>query len=283
MRRFLHERDLFAEIYRVARLLILLIFTIVMVEKYVFTTVKVSESYPESGLKKGTYLLVWRENFFLKLKRENKSFFVHNNSLLSGVIAGVPGESVKLINGEFFANNNFFPDLSYTSEYPLSAEYSPRDNVSAFLLPKKGELVTADNSIESVCRFYQIVKQERSGSEIVARFFIDGVEQDMLFIKDFILYKGLLSSISEQQKSSSHFWKSLLSWYKKNREGVPSIILSVRVKGDEIPEYKVKNSYYYLLNQDYLGFDSRYSGPISDKNIIGVMGWKFPFFGDDKQ
>ena len=256
-----------------AIIVVILVFT----SKFIITTVVATDSFKDYSITSDSRILLWRDNLLSNFHRKDVVIYNSNRGETVGTIVGLPSERVKLVDGDIFINNIYMPKLSFTSKIPLDGKFSSRDNISPILLPKKGETINSGSTLDSICQFYKILKQENKAASISAKLLINGEVQKMVFIKNFILYTGLFSTIPEEKLESAQFWNSLLSWYRKNREGTPEVELTVSLKKEAVTTYRVKSDYYYLLNRDYNGFDSRYNGPISKKNIIGnVSTIKWP-------
>lgn len=194
-------------------------------------------------------------------------------------IAGKPGDTISITDCEIKSSQNkekgqklFTPLIK---EDPLSGDYSPRDNMEAYTLPKKGDtLVPPSMSIRDIIYSYSIISREEKNKDVnlIHNLFIDDSLKNDFLIKEFYRYTGKFSDIPDSLDRDYLFWEQLSSYLNKTVEkGNPNIRLTIENKsGEGYTRYTVKDNYYFLLSDNWnSGLDSRYFGPISLSEIKG--------------
>ncbi len=200
-------------------------------------------------------------------------------------IAGKPGDNVIIQEGILSILNK--PGLSFvhkhSEEETLPKEYSPRDNMGHYRIPKKGESIALDTlSIRDFIFLYSMILQENPKKHYTfqPRLFIDDSLSNEYFIKDFPLYAGSFNAIPDSLFTNWFFWDRLKAYLiASNNDNKMRIAFSIL--DDEVPivNYTIRKSFYFLISDSWCtGYDSRYWGPVAataiEGKIVGIL-WSF--------
>jgi hypothetical protein len=234
-------------------------------------------------LEKSRYILnktAWEKPFsnYFATKIPATVAYNYNEKILSGILIAKSGDTVSMISGLLIVNSEKLPEYSFETEVTISTNFSPRDNLLSFEIPKIGDKIYYDKKdISSATFLYGLMKQVEE-VEFGVKLLVGGTEKSDFFINDFALYRGMFKDIPENLKSSKHFWNAFLLWYEENVSSDAKLISEIRNSNDEvISGWKVRENYYFIIVPHRNGFDSRYTGPIAQSKIIGTFGPKLPF------
>jgi hypothetical protein len=191
-------------------------------------------------------------------------------------MAGLPGDSILIGRGLFKINN--FPIQGFGESIPASEvllpEFSPRDSMSLYCLPRPGDTIYLDSlPLRDFFFVAAMIKQEQSGKKISVEVdcFIDGKSVNTIPMTNFALFKGPIDSIPRSNVTNWFFWDRLHAYWERAAEGKKCRI-QFRLYQDtiRIAKYRIRGSFIFLLADDWRnGFDSRYFGPVSARSIKG--------------
>lgn len=200
-------------------------------------------------------------------------------------IAGLPGDHIIIKEGILSVNNRPNSYFSHKDQgiSILPHEYSPRDNMLLYRVPKKMEIINLKNlSIRDYIFMYSIIKQEnpQNNYELKPLLYLDDSLDNEFLISDFSLYAGKFNAIPDSFSYDFFFWDRLqaylISTTEKEKVNLTFTILTNKVP---ITKYQIKHDFYFLISDNWSkGLDSRYFGPICrtyiDGTVIGVL-WSF--------
>jgi hypothetical protein len=197
-------------------------------------------------------------------------------------IAGVGGDTVGVEDGVFRNSKSFVKRVPASDITPrtevMPAEFSPRDYIDPFRVPRPGDTLVLD-SLDSydLCFAIAVIRQENPSAKckLKPKVIIDDTASTDYFISDFVLYKGRLDSIPDSSSYDWFFWKRLTEYLQETMNG-RKVTLSFEFfqDGAKTTRYAVKNRFLFLLADNWKnGFDSRYFGPVLASSIFGR-----PFF-----
>ena len=286
--------DIRLVLYRTVKQLILIIL-LALIVKYAFCdTVLIRTDQMTPIIQNGDRVLFSKIKYtsplkpFFRPRYKDLIIFKHPyyiNKLSCLRIAAKPGDIITIENGIFSIANK--PDTSFIQKSPdeetLPSEYSPRDNMPVFQVPKAGDNIALDTlSIRNFIFLYSIIKQENPHKHynFKPQLYIDDSLTNDYFIKDFTLYTGMLSAIPDSFYSDWFFWDRLKAYLiSSNVESRIELVFLLFNNQSPIKHYKIKKDFYFFLSDNwYKGHDSRYFGPIISTAIKGkVVGiiWSF--------
>jgi signal peptidase I len=203
-------------------------------------------------------------------------------------VAAVSGDSIVVSSGKCLILNKHTAAFSSKapSEEPLPPDYSPRDSMPLYRMPRKGTSVSLDSlSLRDFFFAASLIRQENSKEtfEVKPAVFIDGQPKDSLYLKDFYLYKGPLDSVPAKFEYDWFFWDRMRDYLVKSYTG-KSVILGfiLRRNGARMYDYTFKKSCIFLVADDWQrGFDSRYFGPVVASSVKGRVICVLWSFGDN--
>lgn len=213
----------------------------------------------------------------------NHPYFVNKTGCLR--TAGKPGDVVTIQNGILSIINR--PDISFVqkpaNEETLPSEYSPRDTMQLFRIPKTGDIFNMDTlCIRDFIFLYLMIKQEnpQNSYPLQPLLYIDDSLTNDYIIKDFSLYTGKFSAISDTFYTDWFFWDRLKAYLSSaNTDSEIELTFSLLENQSPVKQYTIKKDFYFLLSDNWCkGYDSRYFGPIVSTSIKGkVVGilWSF--------
>lgn len=278
--KMLDERDLIRDVYRILIFTVILFFLTVALHKTVVSTIANKDGL---FLEKSGYILnktAWKKPFCNIFTREipSKIAYEYDGKILSGILSAKSGDTVSVTGGMFYINKEFIPEYSFETDAAISAEFSPRDNLPPFEIPKIGDkIVYAKDDIAAACFLYGIMRQiEDVKLNIILS--VNEENKNNFFINDFTLYKGMFADIPDDLKSSKYFWNAFLLWYGENISSGAQLKAEIlNSDGNVISGWQVRENYYFITVPHRNGFDSRYTGAIAESKIIGTIGLKLPF------
>lgn len=122
---------------------VIIILVVVLVRTFIITPVRVVGSSMDKTLKEGEILLL--EKIDKKYKRYDIVVIKENNERIIKRIIGMPGESVKIVEGVIYINGESIEDKyasSYTGDFSL-------DKFDLDVIPEDSYFVLGDNRIVS--------------------------------------------------------------------------------------------------------------------------------------
>ena len=122
---------------------VIIILVVVLVRTFIITPVRVVGSSMDKTLKEGEILLL--EKIDKKYKRYDIVVIKENNERIIKRIIGMPGESVKIVEGVIYINGEAIEDKyasSYTGDFSL-------DKFDLDVIPEDSYFVLGDNRIVS--------------------------------------------------------------------------------------------------------------------------------------
>lgn len=193
-------------------------------------------------------------------------------------VAGLPGDTVWALDGIFDNTSRRLPRRVHwsTATDTLPAEYSPRDNMPAYCVPRRGDVFSLDSlGFRDFFFTTGIIRQQNPGKRYIVRpaLYVDGQLRAGYSVNDFTLYKGNLDSVPEPLRSDWFFWERLRDHLVRamaNREAWLSF--SLWEGGAMVARYRMKESCIFVLADSWAaGFDSRYFGPVSASAVKGTV------------
>jgi signal peptidase I len=191
-------------------------------------------------------------------------------------VAARSGDTIAVSSGRLLVNNR--PAAGFGSNASagelLPADYSPRDTMDTFVMPKRGGTVTLDSlSLRDFFFAASLIRQENPGRHFTVRpaVFIDGAMSNDVSLADFYLYKGKLDSLPPDYQTDWFFWDRLREYLTHSQSGKDVVLAPSLMEGAaKIFNYAFKESCIFLLADDWeKGFDSRYFGPVVSRFVKG--------------
>ncbi len=193
-------------------------------------------------------------------------------------IAGLPGDIVSISNGSLSVlNEPLVPHLGKDdSTETLPADYSPRDWLDPFYLPKPGDTFRLDTlALRDFIFLWAVIRQENPSAKYALQpwLHIDDSLFNDYFITEFSLYQGPFSAIPDELANRWFFWNRLQQYLADAMpEKEVRLTFSVLRGGSAVTSYRVRRPYYFLVADNWRdGFDSRYFGPIARPLIKGTV------------
>jgi len=295
--------DLRILIYRILKQLVIIGLVALAVKLTLLDTVLVRTNQMEPSIANGDRVLLWRAAYaaplkwFVNPRRHAPVVFRHIcGDAGSGClrIAGKPGDVVSISNAVLSVlNEPTVPHLGRpdSSAESLPPEYSPRDWLEPYYIPRPGERLRLDTlALRDFIFAWAIIRQENPAGSFILQPWLhinDSLAKDY-FITDFSLYRGPFNAVPQDLSSQWFFWDRLLIYLQAAHQGKKvELKLSIMTKGTAVVEYRVKEPYYFLIADNWReGFDSRYFGPVGEHRMLGTVvcalwsfepGRRFPF------
>lgn len=286
----IHSRpyfDIRMKLFDLFKKVLLLVLFLLIVKFLFFDTFSIKTDILSTFIKKGDRILITRFissapfKYFVKPSFGERVLVKYPSHNELGIlrIAGKPGDSISIKDCEIINSSseeslkNIFTPL--IKEEPLASEYSPRDNMKQYIIPKKGDtLVPPSMSIRDIIYSFSIISREENSKDIILKkdLYIDDSLRNDFLIKEFYRYTGKFSDIPDSLSSDYLFWEQLTVYLNKTVEKErPNIRYTIESKsGEGYTRYTVKNDYYFMISDNWdSGLDSRYFGPISHAEIKG--------------
>ena len=200
-------------------------------------------------------------------------------------IAGKPGDLINIENGQLYLVNH--PHVTFHFKKSkgeiLPYEFSPRDNMLRYYIPQKNEIITLDTlNIKALIFLYSIIVQENRDENYTLhpKLYLNDSLNNNYYIKDFSLFTGKFSDISDSLNIQWFFWDRLLAYLISTVDNKKvDLKFSITGGNKNIKHYTVNNDFYFLISDNWEnGFDSRYFGPVMKEliegKIIAVL-WSF--------
>jgi signal peptidase I len=200
-------------------------------------------------------------------------------------IAGRWGDVVSISNGKLSLLNKplVSPLGRMDSRNALPQEYSPRDWLDTYVIPKKGDRFNLDSmKLRDIIFAWAVIRQENKPGRFTLKPWLsvgDSLLQDY-YITDFALYRGPFNAIGPELSTQWFFWDKLVNYIQAtNPDREISLKLSILFDNAVVTDYKVKRNYCFLAADNWEeGFDSRFFGPVKYDAIQGgsvCVLWSF--------
>jgi signal peptidase I len=203
-------------------------------------------------------------------------------------VAGRPGDSVVVSRGRLTVLGK--PSVTFASKAPyedlLPPDYSPRDSMPLYVVPKKGVTVVLD-SLPARDFFFaaSLIRQEnpRHRYSVKPELFIDGAAAGPNVLSDFYLYKGRIDSVPAAHEYDWFFWARAKDYLVNSLPGKEVYLtFSLLENGAKLYRYAFSKSCIFLLADDWQkGFDSRFFGPVISSSVKGRVFCVLWSFGKD--
>jgi signal peptidase I len=285
--------------YRAVRWVALVVGAFFIIKLFLFDTILICTDQMTPTLFNGDRVLVWRtfsapllSNVFVPLRKspvvfENRRLFPFPACLR---VAARPGDSVCVSRGHLAVLNK--PSMTFSSKAPsdelLPPDFSPRDSMSLYVVPKKGDAVTLD-SLSSRDFFFasSLIRQENPNAlfSVKPELFIDGSPSASFVFSDFYLYKGRLDSVPARFEFDWFFWARAKDYIVNSLPGKDvDLTFSLYREGAKLYRYAFSKSCIFLLADDWRkGFDSRFFGPVISSSVKGRVLCVLWSFGRDPE
>jgi len=200
-------------------------------------------------------------------------------------IAAKSGDTVFISKGTFHISNK--PDLEFAqlpkTEESLPPDYSPRDSMGMYVLPKKGDSISLDSlSLRDFFFTVSLMRQEnpKASFDIKPSLFVNGDSAPSFVFADFYLYKGPIDSVPKDHEFDWFFWDRAHDYLRQSLQG-KNVELTFSLLKDGIRQcnYTFSQSCIFLLADDWQkGYDSRFFGPATSSYVDGrilCVVWSF--------
>jgi signal peptidase I len=283
--------------YRTVKWLAIVAATAVIVKLFCFDTILIRTDQMSPTLVDGDRVLVLRFFFSPLLSGvfpparkspvifENKRLFDHPACLR---VAARSGDSVCASGGKLAVLNK--RSLTFASKAPsedvLPPDYSPRDSMSPYVMPKKGAILELDSLS---CRDFffaaSLIRQENPKRSFCVKpeLFIDGAPAKSFMLSGFYLFKGNIDSVPGRYEYDWFFWDRLHDYLVNSLEG-KNVTLTFSLYRDAVKLYRyaVTKSCIFLCADDWqTGYDSRFFGPVVSSCVKGRVLCVLWSFGKD--
>jgi signal peptidase I len=221
---------------------------------------------------------------------ENRQLFDRSACLR---VAARSGDSVEVSRGRFVVLNR--PSVTFTAKAPneeaLPPDYSPRDSMFPYLVPKKGGVVQLDSLCAHSARDFffaaSLIRQENPNRRFTVKpeLFIDGTPAGSYLLSDFYLYKGKIDSVPPEHEFDWFFWDRVKDYLVHSLpEKEVTISFSLFDSGVKIYRYTISKSCIFLCADDWQkGYDSRFFGPLVSSCVKGRVLCVLWSFGRDPE
>jgi signal peptidase I len=280
-------------LYRFVRLAIVLVGVGVIIKFTLLDTVLMRSDQMAPTLLSGDRVVLFRGhstpvlNWVFRPKRNMPVILTfpgtdHRRACLR--VAAMPGDSILIERGVFsIVGKEGNGSSRAAAKSFLPAEYSPRDFMAPFRIPRPGDTFILDSLSQRNFFFIaQMMKQEkpRKTYQIQADLYIDDSLSNDYIITAFPMYRGPFEGIPDDQRFDWFFWDRLREYLSQSLEK-KNVYLGFSLLEDEVvvSEYTVGEAFAFLLADNWSdGYDSRYYGPIGlscvEGRAIGVL-WSF--------
>jgi hypothetical protein len=275
------------KVYRFVKYVVVLLTGVLIVKFALFDTVAIQTDQMFPTLVHGDRVVLLRTPFiwpFSRLISQGHGIPVVMKHPLFGQklaclrVAGLPGDSFLISKAMFKIGATIVQGFSESvpAAEVLLPEFSPRDSMSAYCLPRPGDTIDLDSlSLRDFFFAAAMIKQEQSGKKISMKVdcFIDGKSVNNVPMTNFALFKGPIDSIPGNYIYNWFFWDRLHTYWERAAEGKNCRLqFELFQNTTRIAKYKIRGSFIFLLADDWrTGFDSRYFGPVSTRSIKGKV------------
>ncbi|NLD92013.1 MAG: signal peptidase I [Fibrobacter sp.] len=191
-------------------------------------------------------------------------------------VAGIAGDTIAIDSGIVYNSKTGIVTLRgrEKTSVVLPANFSSRDFYGEYRIPSRGDVLYLDSlTLRDFFSAVSVIRQENTKSRITIDqdLYIDDTLSNDYFIKEFSLYKGTLDTLPSEYDFNWFFWDRLAQYINVTAEDY-SVEIRFTVNIDSVPvsKYVVKEDYVFMLTDNWSdGLDSRYTGPVMRKTIIG--------------
>jgi signal peptidase I len=276
-------------VYRLVVFAVVILAGAYIVKSTLFDTITIKTDQMSPGLLRGDRVVLFKTPFlwpfsWLMKPGRGAPVVVKHPLLLRNLaclrVAGLPGDSMAIGKGIFrimgSAGIAFGGGVAPGSA--LLPEFTPRDSMAPYCLPRKGDTLDFDAlSLRDFFFAVVMVKQEQPEKNISvkASLTIDGKNANDVPMTNFSLFKGTVNSIPADYAYNWFFWDRLREYWVRASDGKScQMRFSCYADSARITKYAVHKSFIFLLADDWQkGFDSRYFGPVLAGSIKGrVVG-----------
>jgi len=275
-------------LYRALLTLLLLLASGLIIKVFFLDTAIINNTHMQPSLQSGDRILYHRLsaipplNWIFRPSRGSRAVFsmpAAEDSYACLRIGALSGDSISISHGVFINHTAPLPsDRGFSidsSGAVLPEEYSPRDFMKGFRIPRPGNVIVLDtlNYRDFIfCSLMRMQEFPARSHKIQADLFIDGVENNETVIENFTLYRGAFSSIPDSLRSSWFFWERLYDYFNISyKDNGISLQLALLENGENVFSYKVKKDFVFYIADSWIdGYDSRYFGPVCSDNLLGI-------------
>jgi signal peptidase I len=279
--------DLRIAVYRIVKFFAFLIAGTLVVKYALFDTIGINTDQMAPTLLDGDRVCIFRLPAVMPFKAMNlptrKSPVIVSHPLFQNKrgclrVAGLPGDSIVVSQGKLLIVNK--PGVSFgttlLADDALPPEYSPRDTMAPYRLPRKGDTLNMDTlTLRDFFYACAMIQQENPAlvCAVAADLYIDGVLVNDYTIKEFPLYKGALKAIPKKYEYDWFFWDRLKEYLSRTLRGKDIVLtLSLFKNNVRVSKYILKEQFVFLVADEWRkGFDSRYFGPVLARAIRGSV------------
>jgi hypothetical protein len=283
--------------YRIVKWFVLVAGAAVIVKLFCFDTILIRTDQMSPTLLDGDRVLVLRflsgpllSSLFAPARKspviiENRRLFDHPACLR---VAARSGDSVCVSRGRLAVLNK--PSVTFASMAPyeeyLPPDYSARDSMSPYMLPKKGSTVQLD-SLSARDFFFaaSLIRQEKPRRRFAVKpeLFLDGAPAGSYMLSDFYLYKGKIDSVPARHEYDWFFWDRVRDYCVHSfPEKDVFLSFSLLDGGSKLYRYTFSKSCIFLCADDWQsGYDSRFFGPLVSSCVKGRVLCVLWSFGKD--
>jgi hypothetical protein len=285
--------------YRTVKWVALVLVAVFFVKLFVLDTVLIRTDQMSPTLLDGDRVLVFRllgvwPLSLLNLPGRKSPVIIENKQLFDAPaclrIAARSGDSVCVSGGKLVVLNK--PSVAFSSkasyEELLPPDYSPRDSMGTYVLPRRGTTVLLD-SVSARDFFFaaSLIRQEnpKRSFSIKPSLFIDGTAAEGFVLSDFYLYKGRIDSVPAKREFDWFFWDRVHDYCVNSLPGKDvSLSFVLSMDGSKLYRYAFSKSCIFLCADDWQkGFDSRFFGPVLKSSVTGRVLCVLWSFGKDPE
>jgi hypothetical protein len=272
-------------VYRLARYTALFLGSVAVVKLAVLDTVVIKTDQMAPALLQGDRIVMLRTPHIWPFSRlmppGRRAPVVARHPIFSKSfaclrVAGLPGDSMVIGRGMFRVLNRKCRPLgdSIPVAEALLPEFTPRDSMDAYRLPRRGDTIDLDSlTLRDFFFAAAMIKQEQASGKISlkADLFIDGKRANDIPMSNFALFKGSIDAIPGHFVYNWFFWDRLYAYWKQTAGGKQCLLrFGLYRDRERIKKYVLRGSFIFLLADDWRkGFDSRYFGPVSSRLVKG--------------
>jgi signal peptidase I len=272
-------------LYKVIRQLVLLVLVALLIKSCCVDSIAIRGNQMSPTLLNGDQILVSKLTSLPFLREIIKPSIgkpvIYNNALnrkerFCMRIAGIAGDTIAIDSSVVYNSRCGVVALKGREKASavLPANFSPRDFYNNYRIPSKGDILYPDSlTLRDFFSAVAVIRQENPKAKVTVdqNLYIDDTLSNDYYIKEFSLYKGTLDTMPSKYDFDWFFWDRLAQYINVTAEDY-AVDLRFTVNIDSIPvsKYVVKENYVFMLADNWSdGLDSRYTGPVMRKSIIG--------------
>jgi signal peptidase I len=272
-------------LYKVIRQLVLIVLVALLIKSCITDSIAIRGRQMAPTLLNGDQILVSKFTNLPYLREIIKPSIgkpvIYYNTLnrkerFCARIAGISGDTITIDSGIVYNSRNGVVALKgrEKASVVLPANFSPRDFYNNYRIPSRGDIVYPDSlTLRDFFSAVAVIRQENPKSRITVKqdLYIDDTLSNDYFIKEFSLYKGTLDTLPLKYDFDWFFWDRLTQYINVTAEDYAvDIRFTVNIDSVPVSKYVVKEDYVFMLADNWSdGLDSRYTGPVMRKTIIG--------------